>query len=550
MRFSAMVALAVTKALYIGFALAAPTANAPTVTLDQGTFQGATDGTINRFLGIPFAKPPVGDLRFRLPIANDPYNGTQTVTSFGAACPQQSINLPLPDGIVTDAIDFIVNDVYNIITPSSEDCLNLNVWVPAGLKAGTKLPVVAWIFGGGFEIGAPNIYEGGVVVSRSIALGEPIIYVSMNYRVSAFGFLPGQQVKDAGVGNLGLQDQRQALRWIQKYIGAFGGDPTKVTIWGESAGAISVSLHMLANGGNTEGLFRGAFMESGSPIPVGDITNGQKYYDALVTGTGCSGASDTLQCLRQVSYTKLKAAVDASPGIFSPQSLSLAWLPRADGNFLTANPQAMVSQGSVATVPFVTGDCDDEGTLFALSSLNVTNQAALKTYLKTFFLPTATDADVNKLLSVYPDDITQGSPFDTGILNALTPEFKRVAAILGDLVFQAPRRYFLQQRGGKQNAWAFLSKRLKLIPFLGSLHASDLLNVYTAGDLTDYVIHFVNYLDPNGSSGSSWPKYDPSSSSPKLMTFLDGLIPRTISADTYRKDAMDFVTTLSLSNPM
>lgn len=89
--------------------------------------------------------------------------------------------------------------------------------------------------------------------------------------------------------------------------------------WGESAGAISASLQMLANGGNTEGLFRGAFMESGAPIPVGDITNGQKYYDALVKDTGCSGATDTLQCLRTVPYAALKAAINNSPGIFDYQ---------------------------------------------------------------------------------------------------------------------------------------------------------------------------------------------------------------------------------------
>lgn len=98
--------------------------------------------------------------------------------------------------------------------------------------------------------------------------------------------------------------------------------------WGESAGAISVALHMVANNANTEGLFRAGFMESGSPIPVGDITNGQKYYDFLVKDTGCSGASDTLACLRTVPYATLKASINKTPGIFSFQSLNLAWLDR------------------------------------------------------------------------------------------------------------------------------------------------------------------------------------------------------------------------------
>jgi carboxylesterase type B len=370
----------------------------------------------------------------------------------------------------------------------------------------------------------------------------------MNYRVSAWGFLASKEVKAAGVGNLGLQDQRQALRWVQKYISAFGGDPTKVTIWGESAGAISISLHMLTNDGNTEGLFRGAFMQSGSPIPVGDITNGQKYYDKLVKDTGCSGSSDTLQCLRGVPESTLKAAVGKSPGIFAYQSLVLAWLPRVDGVFLKDNPQKLIQQGSVANVPFVTGDCDDEGTLFSLSTLNISDTPSLKTYLQEYWVPGASGSDVDKLLSLYPDDITKGSPFDTGILNALTWQNKRLAAFQGDAVFQAPRRFFLNARASKQNTWVYLNKRLKALPFLGSAHGTDILNAYGGGDLGDAVINFANKLDPNGDTIINWPKY--STSAPNMWTLWDGLIPQVITQDTYRKEAMDFVTTMTLSNPL
>jgi acetylcholinesterase len=142
--------------------------------------------------------------------------------------------------------------------------------------------------------------------------------------------------------------------------------------WGQSAGAISVSLQMLTNGGNTEGLFRAAFMQSGSPIPVGDITRGQPYYDFLVEHTNCTGSSDTLACLRAAPYDQLQAAIDSTPSLFSYQSLALAWGPRADGYFLTDDPQKLVQQGQVARIPFVSGECDDEGTLFSLSQVNVT----------------------------------------------------------------------------------------------------------------------------------------------------------------------------------
>ncbi|THH17257.1 hypothetical protein EW146_g3519 [Bondarzewia mesenterica] len=538
----------------------------PTVQLDNGTFVGTTIGAVTRFLGIPFAQSPIGDLRFRLPQPNGPYTGTQTASTYGPACPQQAITLPIPAGLVQDAVDFIVNSIYGVILPASEDCLTINVIKPASATANSRLPVLVdfhflfcsasqWIFGdfdfrqssGGFEIGG-TANDGGTIVQRSIDLGEPVVYVSMNYRLSAFGFLASEEVREAGVGNLGLQDQREALRWVQKYIGAFGGDPTKVTIWGESAGAISVALQMVTNGGDTEGLFRGAFMESGSPIPVGNISHGQRYYDDIVQETGCSGSSDTLQCLRGVSYSTLKSAMDNSPMVFSYQSLILAWLPRVDGVFLEDRPFQLVQQGSVANIPFVTGDCDDEGTLFSLCNLNVTTDQEVHDYMSQIYLPTAPSADIDHLLELYTDNITEGSPFDTGTANALTPQYKRLAALQGDIVFQGPRRFLLQQRSGEQNTWSFLSKRLKALPILGSTHGSDLLNVYGPGDMTDYLIHFATNLDPNGNTGINWPMYK--NSSPQLLTFLDGNQSLIITQDTYREEGMAYLAQLSLANPI
>ncbi|KAI0699094.1 carotenoid ester lipase precursor [Cytidiella melzeri] len=530
-------------------ALAAPSPrSAPTVTLDEGTFVGATSGSTNKFLGIPFAKPPTGDLRFSLPVANDPYTGTHQATSFGQSCPQQAFNFDIPDAVVSDVLNDVINEFYTIVTPNGEDCLTLNVWTPSNVPQGTKLPVAVWIFGGGFEIGSPEIYDGGVIVERSIDMGSPVVYVSMNYSVSTFGFLGGSEVKEAGVGNLGLQDQRQAFRWIQKYISAFNGDPTKVTIWGESAGAISAALHLVANNGNSEGLFRGAFMESGATIPVGDLSGGQGEYDQLVDATGCSGSSDTLQCLREVPYATLKAAVDKSPALLGPTGLHLAYLPRADGVFLTDDPQRLVQEGKVANVPFVSGNNDDEGTLFTIALLNITTDAEVASWVKTTYLPEASDSTISQFLQYYPESLSAGSPYDTGLLDALTTQYKRLASLQGDLVFQAPRRFLLQQRSGDQSTWSYLSKRFKATPYLGSFHATDLLNVYTAGDMSDYIINFVNNLNPNGNTVDNWPTY--TNANPQLMTFLDGLIPRTITLDNYRVDQMNFLTQLSLQYPL
>ncbi|KAG6824132.1 hypothetical protein H0H87_012506, partial [Tephrocybe sp. NHM501043] len=177
--------------------------------------------------------------------------------------------------------------------------------------------------------------------------------------------------------------------------------------------------------------------------------------------------------------------------------------------------------------------------------------------------------EVENIQSFYPADITQGSPFDTGILNAVTPQFKRIASFIGDGVFQAPRRFFLQQRSGLQPTWAFckpailaqasdkvtrddfpVSKRFKLLPILGSLHGSDILNIYGGGGMADYLIRFATNLDPNSKNilDLQWPKY--TVGSPKLLTFIDGLIPVTITDDTYRKAAMNALTNLTLAHPL
>ncbi|TDL14970.1 sterol esterase [Rickenella mellea] len=534
--------------------LAVPVENAaaPTVILPYGRFQGVSSGGLTSFLGMPFARPPVGNLRFAPPRPPIQFSGVRQATSFGNACPQQATTLP----------SFGKRQSLSV----SEDCLFVNVVAPTSIPRGKLLPVVFWIYGGGFEDGDTSENQGDTLVNRSIALGEPIVYVSANYRINAFGFLGGKEVKAAGIGNAGLRDQRFAMEWVQQHVIAFGGDPTKVTIWGESAGAISVGLQMVVNDGFTGGLFRGAFMESGSPLFLSDIiTSGQEPYDQLVGNTGCSNASDTLACLRSVSADALMAAVNESPNIFSFQSTKLAWMPSVDGVFLTRNAQDLVAQGLYARVPFVTGDCDDEGTIFSLSTLNLTTSDELLDYIHSNYLPNATNADIAAIAQAYPDDVTQGSPFDTGTANAITPEFKRLSAIQGDLIFQGPRRFFLRAASKTQNAWSFLFKRGKVVNApLGALHGSDLpefLGTSNTGFLgTDALVNFVNHLNPNAPkqrstnttsllSGINWLQWGSSAGAPPLLTFLDPAPTVTITPDTYRVDAMNLLIKLAREFP-
>ncbi|KAI0060931.1 carotenoid ester lipase precursor [Artomyces pyxidatus] len=549
-----IVAAALTGLCQVQASLAIPHVSAPTVQLDKAIFTGSSTGNVSRFLGIPYAQPPVGNLRFQRPLMHLPYSGHYNVTAFGPSCIQQTDSVTIPYNISPSALE-VIEAVFGSYSTGpdnyDEDCLTINVIVPAGVSAHAKLPVVMWIYGGGFEFGqtADPSTDGGAIVQRSIDIGLPIIYVSANYRVS--GFLAGKEVQDAGVGNLGLRDQREALRWLQKYISAFGGDPKKVTIWGQSAGAVSVSLQMVTNGGNNEGLFRAAFMESGSPFPVGPITESQPAYDAFVLNAGCSHANNTLQCLREAPISSIRAAINDSTSVLSFSSVSLAyqWGPSADGDFLKDDPQKLVLQGSVSPVPLVSGDCDDEGTLFSLSNANITTDQEVQDYISKYFVRNMPNASsVEKLLQLYPSDPAQGSPFDTGLQDAITPQYKRLAAIQGDLIFQAPRRFFLQHRSSKQTIYSYLSKRDKTTSVLGSYHGTDMQIIYGGGDLGDYLIRFVATLNPNSNTSLHWPTYSPSS--PQLLTLLDGPTPLEITNDTYRAAAFDYVTQLLLEDPL
>ncbi|KAM0749265.1 alpha/beta-hydrolase [Meredithblackwellia eburnea MCA 4105] len=552
-------------------------ASAPTVTLDYGTFVGFNEAGVNNFLGVPYAQPPVGDLRYRLPVfPPSPLSGTQYATNYSVSCTQLGGNqqenaafAALPSSVADALGELTAGQV--LTTGEGEDCLTVNVKIPDSTTTAPAggFPVLVWIYGGGFATGGSASYAGSPIVKRSIALGTPMIYVSFNYRLNGFGFLNSKELSAAGVGNLGLQDQRAALRWVNRYISKFGGNPSQVVIWGESAGAISVAHQMLGNGGNNEGLFRGVFANSGSPIPVGSYTGGQQYFDQVAQGVGCYGQADVLACLRLVPYTTLRDTINTLPTIFAYQSLNEPWFPRVDGTFITDTGMNLVAQGKYAKVPLVTGDCDDEGTLFSLvAQTNVTTPAAGDAYLQRFFFPQATPDEAAQVLALYPSDPTVGSPFDTGILNQFTPQFKRLASFQGDFAFQAPRRYFLNTLSKTQKTWSFLYKRLKATPFLGTFHGTDIIEGMYApltgsllGDFQfmDYLINFVVGLDPNPPTPKpnllQWPTWDNSTNSPSLMTFTDTPVVGTtvglsITPDTYRKPQMEFLSYLGKKYPL
>ena len=539
--------------------LAAPVeqrAAGPTVTISSpaATIVGVSSATVEAFSGIPYAQPPTGSLRLKPPASLTSALGTVQATASARSCPQLAFDTDVsnfPASIVGDLLD---TPLFQTITNAGEDCLTVDIVRPAGITPSSKLPVLFWIFGGGFEAGGTSTYNGASLVGESVKDGKPIIYVAVNYRVAGFGFLPGSEILKDGSANLGLRDQRLGLQWVADNIAAFGGDPTKVTIWGESAGSISVFDQLaLYNGANTykgKPLFRAAIMDSGSVVPTDPVdgSKGQAVYDQVVRSAGCSSASNTLACLRALPYTQYLNAANSVPGILSYQSVALSYLPRPDGTTLTASPEVLVQQGKYAAVPIIIGDQQDEGTIFALFQPNITTTSQLVEYFADLYFKDATLAQIQQLVSLYPEDPSAGSPFGTGLLNELYPQYKRLAAILGDLTFTLSRRGFLSVANSVNPSvpsWSYLASYDYGTPFLGTFHASDILQVfngvlpnYASASLRSYYYSFVYNLNPNTGSGySNWPQWNTNGGTLlQVNATRSGLI-----ADNFRQEPYQFL---------
>ncbi|KAF5377414.1 hypothetical protein D9757_009716 [Collybiopsis confluens] len=362
---------------------------ASTVELDYGTFIGVQDTTtgITSFKGVRFAEPPVGDLRWKAPVFPPKTQlGTVDASSFGNSC------IPVPQSTV--------------VPGTSEDCLFANVYVPINATSHSKLPVMIWFHGGGFQTG--NSQNNAVPLMQAASSG--MIFVAFEYRLGQFGFLAGTSYVDAGDAlNAGLLDQRAGLKWVQRYISDFGGDPEKVTIWGESAGAASTLFHLIANGGDREGLFR-ASMGDSTPLtfmPSCDSAYLNGIFDAFVGFAGCSSSLDAMSCL-----AKADAEVLASAGtelLGNRTSTLFVFDPCLDGVFLATRPVEAFKSGKFSKVPVLVGSNTNEGAHWSADlpnpAANTSEPDATETTVFNFLAgqwPGLTDDSFARALELYP----------------------------------------------------------------------------------------------------------------------------------------------------
>ncbi|KAK5628475.1 hypothetical protein RRF57_004190 [Xylaria bambusicola] len=554
----------------------------PIVRVLNGSYEGLYLPSFQQdvFLGVPYAQDTGGANRFRVPQSLvETWTSVRDAKVYGPACPDDQI---------------AVDGHYGM----SEDCLSINIVRPAGSygsygddgredteeaqSSKQKLPVLLWIHGGGYQVGTsalPN-YNLTYLVQRSVDVGLPVLAASINYRKGGWGNMYSREIQGSGNTNLALRDMRKALAWIQENIGAFGGDASSVTIWGESAGSFAVGQLLMSYGGRTDGLFHRSIQESGSAATA--WCNGsdwyQPIYDKIVDRTNCTQAIDTLKCLRTVDYDVIFPFLNASalPGP--------GWYPTVDGDVIPAYPTELLYQGRFAHVPHLYGTNSDEGTDNAPVGV-INTDADLYTYLQQdtgFGFPSST---IRRIMQLYPDDPAKGIPLNTGPERFADKgyQYKRVAAIVGDVFYHAPRlddaRHYAEHAptyiyrfntrplagyvntdyngtnaggsSGDGNATVMLAPAYK-----GVAHFSEVGFVFAnpgsvgpwpgyralSRMMSEQWIRFAYTGNPNGQGLPRWPRYNESKKGFNLVLQTEEQGGTYVEEDTYRIEGREYLT--------
>ncbi len=461
---------------------------------DKGCLEGESLGSVKVFRGIPYAAPPVGSLRWKAPQEHPSWEGVRDALQFGKSCPQ------LPGTILR----------YQLET--DEDCLSLNVWTPQ-LSPDAALPVMVWIHGGGLVQGSSSqkindrlSYDG-----RFLAERFHVVVVTINYRLAQLGFLahPALSAEDTEhnvSGNYGLLDQIFALRWVQKNIKNFGGDPSNVTIFGESAGGKSVCA-LLASP-LARGLFHRAVIQSGGcPLNQRRLRDSSGRESAEAQGErfaraiGCAEAPDVLACLRAKTAQEILNTLPGEAGILSTAE---KWDFTVDGYVLPESPGRALESGNFNTVPLIAGTTGNEASLFT-GKLNITTPAQYEAFVRAFF-----GENADQVLALYP------------VTDYPTPK-AALDALISDISFVCPTRRFTRAVA-KYQPKTFLYHftyvtRVGTQSGLGAFHGSEIPFVFgnsamptpqeraLSDAMMAYWTSFAKSGDPNAGTLPTWPAY-------------------------------------------
>ncbi len=453
--------------------------DAMVVKTDTGSISGLQQGGLRVFHGIPFAAPPTGDLRWRPPAPVKPWEGVKEAKAYSATCPQSGSPAPLN---------------------MSEDCLYLNVWTPAQ-SADEKLPVMVFFYGGGFTsvAGSMPLYNGTTLAQKGV------IVVTPNYRLGALGFLAHPQL-DAesphnASGNYGIMDQQAALRWVQRNIDKFGGDPSRVTIFGQSAGAESVLVHVASP--TSKGLFSQAIAESGPFWAYGATINAthpkafaEQFGMEYAAGLGYSGP-DAIARMRGLSPEALINATpsSSSPGFWTTHTVKFE--PAVDGWILPDTMDNLYLSHKENPVPFMIGNNANDGT-----SLSANAKMTVPEYVS--FIRGRFGNDTGKVLAKYP-------------ANSTTEVQLQLAQIMTDYDFSDSVRFAAGSMGDiSPDTYVYRYSYILPGQSNGAFHGSETLLLFgvpvpadpaVASNVVDLWTRFAKTGNPNGGMNLTWPNY-------------------------------------------
>ncbi|MFH1811128.1 MAG: carboxylesterase family protein [Pseudomonadota bacterium] len=427
------------------------------VELDEGRVRGELADDLRIFRGIPFAEPPVGALRFRPPVPISPWSGIRETREFGPACPQE----PLPTMSSLDHMD--------------EDCLNVNVWAHTD---GRIRPVMVWIFGGAFTIGGGDwsVYEGS-----DLARNGDVVVMTFNYRLGALGYLATETLQASdplgASGTHGILDQIELLRWVRRNAPAFGGDPYNVTIFGESAGGISVCALLAAP--QARGLFRRSISQSGGGCNTFTYLDREAMLGLpplretsrrIVEEVGCGSAADEVACLQLVPAQDLVAAIPTLSLFTGPLNQRLSFMPAVDGVVIPEMPIArLVREGADPDVSAIFGSNADEAALF-LALDTVPFRGSFRNKLEEL-IPDEATVDAVMALYPWPEFLLPKDAFE---------------AFLGDVIFNCGPLAAASAVGDRGRVYYFTQAPLTFSLLMGTMHAID--TIYTFNTFEAFLV--------------------------------------------------------------